>query len=96
MAKIYQSVEEFIGRTPLMEVRNIERKYDLEARLLVKLEYMNPAGSVKDRAAKYMIEDAEKAGPVSYTHLDVYKRQPLGPVGRLKGFLPWSWRHYLW
>lgn len=62
MAKIYQSVEEFIGRTPLMEVRNIERKYGLEARLLVKLEYMNPAGSVKDRAAKYMIEDAEKAG----------------------------------
>ena len=41
MAKIYQSVEEFIGRTPLMEVRNIERKYGLEARLLVKLEYMN-------------------------------------------------------
>ncbi len=62
MAKIYQSVEEFIGRTPLMEVRNIERKYGLEARLLVKLEYMNPAGSVKDRAAKYIIEDAEKAG----------------------------------
>lgn len=62
MAKIYQSVEEFIGRTPLMEVRNIERKYGLEARLLVKLECMNPAGSVKDRAAKYMIEDAEKAG----------------------------------
>lgn len=60
--KIYKSVQELIGRTPLMEIGNIERKEGLEARVLVKLEYLNPAGSVKDRIAKNMIEDAEKKG----------------------------------
>ena len=60
--KIYTSVQELIGRTPLMEIRNIEREEGLEARVLVKLEYLNPAGSVKDRIAKNMIEDAEKKG----------------------------------
>ena len=60
--KIYTSVQELIGRTPLMEIRNIEREDDLEARVLVKLEYLNPAGSVKDRIAKNMIEDAEEKG----------------------------------
>ena len=60
--KIYTSVQELIGRTPLMEIRNIEREEDLEARVLVKLEYLNPAGSVKDRIAKNMIEDAEEKG----------------------------------
>ena len=60
--KIYTSVQELIGRTPLMEIRNIEREEGLEARVLVKLEYLNPAGSVKDRIAKNMIEDAEEKG----------------------------------
>lgn len=60
--KIYTSVEELIGKTPLMEIRNIEREEGLEARILVKLEYLNPAGSVKDRIARYMIQDAEKKG----------------------------------
>ncbi len=60
--KIYTSVDELIGRTPLMEIRNIEREEGLEARVLVKLEYLNPAGSVKDRIAKNMIEDAEEKG----------------------------------
>ena len=60
--KIYASVEELIGKTPLMEIRNIEREEGLEARVLVKLEYLNPAGSVKDRIAKNMIEDAEEKG----------------------------------
>ena len=60
--KIYASVQELIGRTPLMEIGNIERKEGLEARVLVKLEYLNPAGSVKDRIAKNMIEDAEEKG----------------------------------
>ena len=50
--RIYTSVEELIGRTPLMEIRNIEREEGLEARVLVKLEYLNPAGSVKDRIAR--------------------------------------------
>ena len=60
--KIYTSVQELIGRTLLMEIRNIEREEGLEARVLVKLEYLNPAGSVKDRIAKNMIEDAEEKG----------------------------------
>ena len=60
--KIYTSVEELIGKTPLMEIRNIEREEGLEARVLVKLEYLNPAGSVKDRIARNMIQDAEEKG----------------------------------
>ncbi len=62
MANIYKSAAELIGKTPLMEVCNIEKLLGLKARILVKLEYLNPAGSVKDRAAKYMIEAAEKQG----------------------------------
>ena len=62
MAQIYKSASEFIGKTPLMEVCNIEKKLGLEARILVKLEYLNPAGSAKDRVAKAMIEDAEEKG----------------------------------
>ncbi len=60
--KVYQSVTELIGKTPLLEVRNIERAEKLKARVLVKLEYFNPAGSVKDRTALSMIEDAERTG----------------------------------
>ena len=60
--RIYNSVEELIGRTPLMEIRNIEKEEGLEARVLVKLEYLNPAGSVKDRIARNMIQDAEEKG----------------------------------
>ena len=62
MAKIYSSAFELIGGTPLLEVKGIEKNDGLEARLLVKLEYFNPAGSVKDRIAKAMIEDAEAKG----------------------------------
>ena len=62
MSKIYTSVDQLIGHTPLLELRNLEKKYGLEARLLVKLEYLNPAGSVKDRIAKAMIDDAEARG----------------------------------
>ncbi len=62
MANIYTNTWDLIGNTPLMEVAQIEKKYNLEARLLVKLEYLNPAGSVKDRLAKAMIEDAEERG----------------------------------
>lgn len=60
--RIYKSVDEFIGNTPLMEVTNLEKDQNLEAKVLVKLEYLNPAGSVKDRVAKSMIEDAEERG----------------------------------
>ncbi len=62
MANVYQGALELIGNTPLVEVVNIERDLELEARVLVKLEYFNPAGSVKDRVARAMIEDAEEKG----------------------------------
>lgn len=62
MGKVYQGTLELIGNTPLVEFVNIEKELGLEAKILAKLEYFNPAGSVKDRIAKAMIEDAEKKG----------------------------------
>ena len=64
MEHIYQSVVQLIGGTPLMEAKAVEEKQQLKARLLLKLEYLNPAGSIKDRAAKFMLEDAEVAGKI--------------------------------
>lgn len=60
--KVYKNVTELIGNTPLIELGNYEKKHDLKATILAKLEYFNPAGSVKDRIAKAMIEDAEEKG----------------------------------
>ena len=62
MSKIYKSADELIGRTPLLEFSRIESAHNLQAKVIAKLEYFNPAGSVKDRIAKAMIEDAERAG----------------------------------
>ncbi|MCQ2607031.1 MAG: cysteine synthase A [Bacteroidales bacterium] len=62
MAKIFKSADELIGHTPLLELTHIEAIYNTKARILAKLEYFNPAGSVKDRVAKAMIDDAEKSG----------------------------------
>ena len=62
MSKIYTSADQLIGRTPLLELSHLEKQYNLEAKILAKLEYFNPAGSVKDRIAKAMIDDAEKKG----------------------------------
>ncbi len=62
MSNVYKSVDELIGNTPLLELSNIEKMYNLKARLLAKLEYFNPAGSVKDRVAKAMIDDMENRG----------------------------------
>ena len=62
MSRIFTSADQLIGHTPLMELTNIEKKHGLKARLLAKLEYFNPAGSVKDRIAKAMIDDAETKG----------------------------------
>ncbi len=62
MANIYSSADQLIGHTPLLELKHIESEYGLRARLLAKLEYFNPAGSVKDRIAKKMLDDAEAAG----------------------------------
>ena len=61
---VYHSVTELIGKTPIMEAENIEKELGLKAKILVKLEYFNPAGSVKDRVALNMIEDAEKSGRI--------------------------------
>ena len=62
MSKIYQTADQLIGKTPLLELTHIEKELGLEAKLVAKLEYFNPAGSVKDRIAKAMIEDAESKG----------------------------------
>lgn len=62
MSNIYTSVDQLIGKTPLLELTQIEKEYSLKARILAKLEYLNPAGSVKDRVAKAMIDDAEASG----------------------------------
>jgi cysteine synthase A len=62
MSNIFTSLDQLIGKTPLLELRNVEKQQGLEARVLAKLEYLNPAGSVKDRIAKAMIDDAEARG----------------------------------
>lgn len=62
MSEIYTSVTQLVGNTPLFELKNFEEKYDIKAKILAKLEYFNPAGSIKDRVAVNMIEDAEKKG----------------------------------
>ena len=62
MAQIYHSVEELVGKTPLLELSRLEKQLNLKAKLLAKLEYFNPAGSVKDRVARQMIQDAEQDG----------------------------------
>lgn len=65
MSKIYTSADRLIGKTPLLELTHIEKKYGLKAKVLAKLEYFNPAGSVKDRVAKKMLDDAEAAGKLT-------------------------------
>lgn len=65
MSKIYASADRLIGKTPLLELTHIEKKYGLKAKVLAKLEYFNPAGSVKDRVAKKMLDDAEAAGKLT-------------------------------
>ena len=62
---IYKSADQLIGKTPLLELSNIEKKYHLETNIIAKLEYFNPAGSVKDRIAKAMIDDAEAKGLIN-------------------------------
>ena len=65
MSKIYTSADQLIGKTPLLELTHIEKEYGLKAKVLAKLEYFNPAGSVKDRVAKKMLDDAEAAGKLT-------------------------------
>lgn len=65
MSKIYTSADQLIGKTPILELTHIEKEYGLKAKVLAKLEYFNPAGSVKDRVAKKMLDDAEAAGKLT-------------------------------
>ena len=65
MSKIYKSLTDLIGNTPLLELSNYEKENNLEAKILVKLEYFNPAGSVKDRIAKKILDDAEAKGLIN-------------------------------
>ena len=62
MSKVFKSADQLIGGTPLLELTHIEKEFGLKAKILAKLEYFNPAGSVKDRVAKAMIDDAEQKG----------------------------------
>ena len=64
MSKVYKSIDELIGNTPIVELKGIEKELGLKARLLAKVEYFNPTGSIKDRIAKAMLDDAEKAGAI--------------------------------
>lgn len=65
MSKIYKSLTDLIGNTPLLELSNYEKENNLEAKILVKLEYFNPAGAVKDRIAKKILDDAETKGLIN-------------------------------
>ena len=74
MAHIYTSADQLIGKTPLLELTHIEKEFDLKARVLAKLEYLNPAGSVKDRIAKAMIDDTTYAGTGIMVVEDAYAK----------------------
>ena len=65
MSKIYKSISQLVGKTPLVELKRFQKDYKLKARIFAKLEYFNPAGSAKDRVALKMIEDAEKRGLIN-------------------------------
>lgn len=91
MANIYRKATELIGGTPLLETANFQEYFGLQARLLVKLEYFNPGGSVKDRIAKKMIEDAEKAGVLKAGHVIIEPTSGntgigLAWIGSMKGY----------
>lgn len=64
MSRIYQSVDEFVGKTPIIELTHTQKEFDLQAKIFAKLEFLNPAGSIKDRVAKAMIEAAEREGRI--------------------------------
>ena len=84
MSKIYTSADQLIGKTPLLELTHIEQAEKLEARVLAKLEYFNPAGSVKDRIAKAMIDEAEAKGQLKPGSVII---EP--PATRASALPPW-------
>ena len=82
--KVYESVDQLVGHTPLLELKRVEEAHGVSARILGKLEYFNPAGSIKDRIAKAMIDDAEAAG-ILKPGANRY-RANLGKYGNRTGF----------
>lgn len=91
MTKIYTSADQLIGNTPLLELTNLEKKLDLRAKVLAKLEYLNPAGSVKDRVAKAMIEEAQASGKLTKDSVIIEPTSGntgigLAAVGAAKGY----------
>ena len=94
MANIYTSADQLIGKTPLLELTQIEKSEGLNAKILAKLEYFNPAGSVKDRIAKAMIDDAEAKGILKADHrADFRKHRNRSCVGRGCPRLPDHYRY---
>ena len=87
MSKIYQKITDLIGGTPLLELTNYEKKNNLEATVLGKLEYFNPAGSVKDRIAKAMVDEAEQEGKLRKVLLSSSQHQVI-QVSVLHRLLP--------
>lgn len=87
MSRIYKSNAELVGNTPLVEVTNIEKELGLEAKVLVKLEYFNPAGSVKDRIGLAMIEEAEKTGKLKQGQLLLSQHQEIQELDLLLSVL---------
>ena len=71
---LYHSISELVGRTPMMVLHNYMNKYELSANIMAKLEYFNPAGSVKDRVAKTMLDEAEKSGEINKNSFVVFLR----------------------
>lgn len=91
MGKIYQTADQLIGKTPLLELTHIEKELNLKARLLAKLEYFNPAGSVKDRVAKAILEEAERSGKLDENSVIIEPTSGntgigLASVGAAKGY----------
>ena len=86
MSHIYTSADQLIGRTPLLELTHLEKKHGLKARILAKLEYLNPAGSVKDRIARAMIDDAEAKGLLHDGHASSSSPPPATPAS---AWPPW-------
>ena len=91
MSKIYTSADQLIGKTPLLELAHIEKDLDLKAKILAKLEYFNPAGSVKDRIAKKMIDDAEVSGKLKPGSVIIERHRPC--LRRCRQRLPHHHRH---
>ena len=88
MSNIYTSADQLIGNTPLLELTHLEEAYGLKAAILAKLEYLNPAGSVKDRIAKAMIDDAEQKGLLKKGARSSLSRPPATRASALPPSLP--------